>query len=143
MKLISHRGNLTGPNLGLENKTSYILSAIENKFDVEIDVWLRQGAIYLGHDEPQYLISKTFLDEYNSFLWCHAKNSEALSFLLENNYHCFWHQKDDYTITSKGFIWCYPKSEIVYNSICLFPETTKQNIFGCIGICSDYIQSYR
>ena len=24
------------------------------------------------------------------------------------NCHYFWHQEDDYTITSKGIIWAYP-----------------------------------
>jgi len=38
MKLISHRGNLFGPNPTNENNPDYILNAIELGYDVEIDV---------------------------------------------------------------------------------------------------------
>jgi glycerophosphoryl diester phosphodiesterase len=39
MKLIAHRGNTEGPNPLEENKPEYIEEAIENGFDVEIDIW--------------------------------------------------------------------------------------------------------
>ena len=40
MVLISHRGNLEGKNIELENDPTYIDSAIEKGFDVEIDLWV-------------------------------------------------------------------------------------------------------
>ena len=40
MKIISHRGNLYGPNPELENKPEYILAAIKCNFRVEIDLWV-------------------------------------------------------------------------------------------------------
>ena len=56
MKLIAHRGNVTGPNPLRENSLEYIDDAIKLGYDVEIDVrhieWEQQ--LYLGHDECQY-----------------------------------------------------------------------------------------
>ena len=56
MFFISHRGNLEGPIRSEENKIDYINNAINQNFDVEIDVWFKNNNFYLGHDEPQYKI---------------------------------------------------------------------------------------
>ena len=61
-------------------------------------------------------------------LWCHAKNLQALQSMLEYNINCFWHQQDDFTITSKGDIWTYPGMQVCENSIIVCkdkPETFK------------------
>ena len=39
MKIISHRGNLTGPDPKQENKPSQILKVLEKGYEVEVDVW--------------------------------------------------------------------------------------------------------
>ena len=39
MILISHRGNLNGPDPSKENKPSYITNAIRTGFQVEVDFW--------------------------------------------------------------------------------------------------------
>ena len=42
-------------------------------------------------------------------LWCDAKNFEALNHLLTfQKINVFWHQEDNYTVTSQGYIWAYP-----------------------------------
>jgi len=144
---IAHRGNTQGPNPEQENKPQYIIEALKNNFDVEIDVWLcKNNKWYLGHDKPQYAIDYSFLE--NEKLWCHAKNLEALSIMLQNpKIHCFWHQQDDYTITSKKFIWAYPGKKILPNSntICVMPEWNdfQFNQNNIIGICSDYVMNER
>jgi hypothetical protein len=51
MKLISHRGNLIGPNV-LENSPKFLIQAIEKGFDVEVDIRLIDKKWYLGHDNP-------------------------------------------------------------------------------------------
>ena len=56
MKIISHRGNLDGPIFEKENHPDYILNAIDAGFDVEIDLWKIETKLFLGHDEPKYLI---------------------------------------------------------------------------------------
>ena len=55
MKLIAHRGNITGPKPELENSPDYIFEAIKKGFDVEVDVWYgTDGKFMLGHDNPDY-----------------------------------------------------------------------------------------
>ena len=142
MKLISHRGNLNGKIPNEENSPEYILNALDKGFDVEIDVWYKNNNFYLGHDIPKYQIKSEFLE--NKRLWCHAKNLDALFNLSKITSIYFWHQKDDYTLTSNGYIWTYPGKILTGKSICVLPETTKLNkIFNCSGICSDFILKYK
>lgn len=108
MKIISHRGNLSGPNLVDQNKPSYILKAIAEGFDVEVDVWYVDGNFYLGHDAPDHYVNLDFLRQNG--LWCHAKNYSALFELLRIGINCFWHQEDDLTLTSSGYIWTHSKN---------------------------------
>ena len=64
MILISHRGNLNGKTDD-ENKPKYIEQALNQGFDVEIDVWYIDNQFWLGHDKPQYKISEGFLEHPN------------------------------------------------------------------------------
>lgn len=141
MKLISHRGNLNGPNKEHENKPEYILNTIKFGFDCEIDVRYLNNELFLGHDEPDDKIELEFLIDNQDKLWIHCKNIDALDYLL--NFPClniFWHQNDDYTLTSKGFVWCYPKMKTSKKGIILMPEWNNFYIpSACYGICSDYI----
>ena len=140
MILISHRGNISGRNPDLENNPFYIMNAVRSNFDVEVDVWLVDGKFFLGHDSPEHEVEWRFLK--NSYLWCHAKNKEALSAMLTLGIHCFWHQNDDYTLTSKGYVWTYPGKETAKQSIIVCNEFNKDLIGACTGICSDNISSY-
>lgn len=141
MKYISHRGNTNGPNINLENNPKHILNVL-NKFEVEIDVWYKADNFLLGHDNPIYRVEKQFLK--NDGLWCHAKNYRALLEMLDNNIHCFWHQEDKYTLTSKGFIWAYPSDFYENGVIAVLPENNNViNINNCAGICSDYIEDFK
>lgn len=144
MKWISHRGNINGPNPLKENTMDYIYEAIKKGYQVEIDVWRINKKWFLGHDKPEQEINDNFL--FNENLWCHAKNLHALQLLLKKEIVCFWHQNDDYTITSNGFIWAYPGLKLSENTICVMPEIhdkNKQSVFECAGICSDYIEKYK
>ena len=144
MILISHRGNIDGENRAYENSPGYVLKAIQKGFDVEIDVRLVSGLWYLGHDEPEYVINDDFL--LNERLWCHAKNIEALHGLLKLGVKCFWHQKDNFTITSNGYIWTYPGFQLTDKSIFVMPEmmaAVNRKFDKCAGICSDKIGSYK
>ena len=141
MILISHRGNLNGENKALENSIDYIESALNHGFDVEVDVRLVKGIYYLGHDKPQYEVNWTFLTR--SGVWCHAKDIDTLNSLLSIGAHCFWHQEDDVTLTSKGYIWTLPGKKLTSRSICVLPETVNYDTLCCSGICSDFILDYR
>ena len=135
MILISHRGNLNGKT-DRENQPKYIEEAIFHDFDVEVDVWYDGKQFWLGHDKPQYKVSEGFLEHPN--LWCHAKNIDAL-YVMNTNYHihCFWHQEDDVTLTSRGFFWTYPGKQLTEKSICVLPE--KKLDIEVAGVCSDFI----
>jgi hypothetical protein len=136
MKIISHRGNLNGPDNNKENSKEAIIDAMNHGFDVEIDVWNKNNNWYLGHDEPTYKIDQKFLE--NKKLWCHAKNLNALNLMLKNKkIHCFWHQNDDYTITSKGYIWTYPKKNVTDRSVIVLISKNNK-LPKSFGICTDF-----
>ena len=140
MKLISHRGNISEINPELENSPEYVTHALERGFDVEVDVWLLGEDWYLGHDTPDYKVTLEFIK--NNKLWCHAKNLNALQSMLKYNIHCFWHQEDDYTITSRGIIWTYPGKPTTQRSVIVAKsESTTLQLFNenIYGICSDYV----
>lgn len=141
MFYISHRGNINGPNKKEENKPEYINAAIQNGFDVEIDVRFKNSQFYLGHDFAEYKVDESFL--LNKKIWCHAKDVDALHNLKKINAHFFWHQQDDVTLTSKGYFWTYPGKLLTKNSICVLPEVGKDKKIDCAGICSDFIKDYK
>ena len=146
---IAHRGNTRGPKPEKENQPEYILQAIQEGFDVEIDVWGKPTEngieLWLGHDNPQYQINLSFLTINEERLWCHAKNFHALTFLIQHGFHTFSHDKDTHVLTSRGVIWAYVGKEIDHNTICVMPERTPPNTYSNIdlhrvkGICTDYI----
>ena len=141
MHFISHRGNLRGKNIALENSIDYVESALKCGFDVEVDVRLVKGVYYLGHDQPQHEVSWTLLTRPE--VWCHAKDISTLNSLLSVGAHCFWHQEDDVTLTSKGYIWTFPGKKLTSRSICILPEIADYDKIECNGICSDFILDYR
>ncbi len=141
-RLISHRGNINGPNPKMENNPEYIISALNLGFDVEIDMWWVDGRIYLGHDEPQYEVNDKWLENRIDKLWVHCKNFDLLPWIQNTSLHYFWHENDQYTLTSKNIIWAYPGSKLTHNSICVLPERNnidKYILDVCLGVCSDYI----
>lgn len=148
MKLIAHRANVNGPNPLTENHPDSVDSAISMGFGVEIDLRMINSKFYLGHDEPQYEIPLQWLFDRVDDLWIHCKNLKCLKHLnssyLDLNY--FWHQTDDFTLTSKNYIWTYPGKEITTDSIAVMPETSISldnfsalSKWNCFGICSDYV----
>lgn len=148
MILISHRGNLLGKDVSKENSPLAISSAVMMGFDVEVDLRFYDGKVYLGHDEPQYLLEESFLNEFRDMLWVHCKDRNALEYALEQDLNCFFHSKDDYTLTSKRFIWAYPGSlEAGINTIAVLPELyfnindLKNRSFS--GYCSDFISGIK
>jgi hypothetical protein len=143
MKLIAHRGLIYGPNSQLENNPTQIESVLQKGFDAEVDVWYEHGQWFLGHDRPMYEIDFTFLQKPG--LWIHAKNLDALYALGSTVLNYFWHQKDDFTLTSEGFIWTYPGLPLTAHSICVMPEVGDNEFNNlpqyCYGICSDYVSN--
>lgn len=140
MILISHRGNICGQNKLLENSQEYIKEALNLGFDVEIDVWLCGKNWFLGHDFPQHPTDLRFL--CNNKFWIHCKNGESFSEAVKDKlfFNYFWHQNDDYALTSNGYLWTYPQKRLFNNSICVLPSN--KIIDKCSGICADNISDF-
>lgn len=146
--IISHRGNLAGPNSGKENHPDTITTAIKEGFEVEIDLWYLNNKLYLGHDSPQYEINSSFLK--NSVLWIHCKHIPALFFMNQFSLYrsdpiYFIHNTDEATLTSQQDIWTYPFKQLTPNSIAVLPEQTsvKYDLSIARGICTDYPIAFR
>ena len=102
MKIISHRGNLFGPDPKIENSNDAILKCLSLGLDIEVDLWFKNQRFYLGHDEPKYELDHNFF--LSEKIWFHLKNLEALEEIQKINVsNFFWHQNDKCTITSSGF----------------------------------------
>ena len=114
MRFISHRGNLEGAQKDLENLPDQIDKAISQGFDVEIDLWLHNGSLYLGHDGPEHKTSDRFLIDRSPNLWIHAKSIDTVSFLFRSDLNWFWHETDKFALTSKEIPWSFP--EIFFES---------------------------
>lgn len=147
--IISHRGLLDGPNSILENRPSSIHDAIDKGFEVEIDLWMLEGRLWLGHNHPQYLFKEEQYDKTK--IWCHAKNHEAFQYLILQDYHCFWHNHDSYAITSKKYIWTHKKGKALsprnkLPTIYALPENdhiVKENLSDYYGVCTDFPFKYK
>jgi hypothetical protein len=76
---------------------------------------------------------------------------QALEYFKDNlnSLNYFWHQSDDYTITSNGYFWTYPGKSIGSKSIIVLPEiidgieVVKMLAERPYGVCTDYPKQYR
>jgi hypothetical protein len=136
MIIISHRGNITGPS-ELENSPDHVLKAFDRGYAAEVDVWMVDDKLYLGHDKPEHEIEGKFLLKHRYQLWCHAKNLEALVWLRSHDLHFFWHDRDDYTLTSQGYVWAYPKRPIPLQKAIVVVKGSQVDL-GLCGVCTDY-----
>ena len=145
MKLIAHRGLTQGPDVNLENLPGQILSSLQAGYDCEIDVSYIDGKWMLGHDTPDFEVPFEFLQQPG--LWIHAKNLKALYQLSKTNLVYFWHQEDEFTLTSNGYIWTYPGRILTDKSIMLLPEWNNPRLenldLNCYAICSDYVDKLK
>lgn len=170
MIIISHRGLIDDTDPKWENHPDQIIQTIEDGFFVEADVRFINGEWWLGHDRPQYKISDTFLIRNAYRLIIHAKDIPTLHELFwldvridcmqlvrsvvqlkrpwvnltlnreKGHLHYFFHDQDDCTLTSHGYIWQYPKNiKLTSHSIACMPERVEnwEGLNECWGICTD------
>ena len=142
MKIISHRGNIRGPVPDKENRPSYIDCAIGNGYDVEIDVRSINGELWLGHDEPQYKVTHTWIRERKNSLWIHCKNLEAAK--QSWIYQAFCHTGDPFVFTSTGHIWLHDLGSVIDEKT-IIPLLSKDDVKqfshlyqNSFGVCTDY-----
>ena len=145
MKLISHRGNIRGPVPDKENRPSYIDCAIGNGYDVEIDVNYVNGELWLGHDEPQYKVTHTWIQERSQYLWLHCKDFESAKECWK--YQAFCHSGDPFVYTSTAQIWLHGENDNLYtlDDMTIIPVISKQESISFntangvpFGVCTDY-----
>ncbi len=137
MKIISHRGNIRGPIPEKENRPTYIDCAIGNGYDVEIDVRLIDGQLWLGHDGPQYKVEHSWLQPRKEYLWIHCKDLAAAKECW--GYQSFCHTSDPYTYTTTGKVWLHDLSMKVNDAI--IPLIDDPIIYLAqkpYAICTDY-----
>ena len=145
LKIISHRGNIKGPQPDKENRPSYIDCAIGNGYQVEIDVNLRDGELWLGHDEPQYKVTHTWIQERSQYLWLHCKDFESAKECWK--YQAFCHSGDPFVYTSTAQIWLHGENDNLYtlDDMTIIPVISKQESTSFntsngvpFGVCTDY-----
>ena len=160
MIFIAHRGRRKDAWSEEENSPYVIDACIDDNIEVEVDLWYKHGQYWLGHDAPQYHVEeKDWLRIRSDYLWIHCKNADALRMMASfgDRYKYFWHDKDDYTITSRGYIWAYPgKRELVHRTIHVLPErnllprqivsfykTLEAHDKLPFAICTDYVYEFK
>jgi hypothetical protein len=63
----------------------------------------------------------------------------------QNPFNYFWHQNDDFTLTSTNLIWTFPGQQIGQQSILVLPERylsldsiDKETLKNVYGVCTDF-----
>lgn len=138
---IAHRGNINGRIEGRENAPDYLLEAILQGYEVEVDLWIEDEKAYFGHDKPEYSVSQTDFIRIADKAWFHCKNVEAMAFCapLAQYLRYFWHQEDDYALVSNGMIWTHDGRKTVASSILVDLDLKSTFGYGNIyGVCTDY-----
>jgi hypothetical protein len=146
MRLIAHRGIIDGDYLDKENTYAAITTSILKGYDAEVDVRWHNNQLYFGHDVPQEKVDPEFIFLFENCLWLHCKDFESLEYLFSINYknsiNFFFHDTDDYTITSKGHFWTYPKKKICQNSaiVCKEKKDLSQALLSdAYAVCSPIV----
>jgi hypothetical protein len=146
MLIISHRGNLKGPQPQHENRIDYLENALNEGFNVEFDIWMKGKDLYLGHDYPTYYLKvKDYRILFLKKVWVHAKNLQALNFLIKRKINCFYHKDDKSTLTSNKFMWMFPVVGNFPRAIFVLPELKKNlnlSKSNFKGVCTDYCFYY-
>ena len=145
MILISHRGNISGPNPECENEPNYLIEALDKGFGIESDVWfLDNNRWYFGHDHPQYpVVMHKFIEKAGTRALFHCKNPAAINEFKRTFpfVDFFWHENDRFALTSHNQIIIHPKAPLIPGGICMMPECREDSIGldQCVGACSDYV----
>ena len=143
MKLIAHRGNINGRDPSTENTPHQIESCIEKGYDVEVDIRYdpETKKLYLGHDGEDNEVNWWWLAGKSAVLWIHCKDFATLTEFVNNTsgYNYFWHQGDDYTLTSKNYVWSSDGKSYDRSTVVMVEDEIQVKEYDCYAICSDYV----
>lgn len=139
MLRIAHRGNFQGVNHEQENSPEYIQLALDRGFDVETDLRIVENTrLFLGHDRADHEVDPDWILHRQHHLWIHCKDLQALSWCLNRRIaHAFFHDRDDYTLTTCGKIWTYPGKPITDQCILVMFPGDPYPTEPIYGICAD------
>lgn len=141
VKVLAHRGNLSGPHPDKENHPGYLDKAISKGFDVEVDIRYVDGKWWLGHDVAQYDVTETWLRSRADRLWLHCKDEASAQELAKmgDTFHFFRHEDEPYALTSKGYTWTARANQRGLHTIMVDLEGkgTYSND-TVMGVCTDY-----
>lgn len=147
--LLSHRGNLDGPDPASENAPAHIDRAINAGFKVEVDLRVveRRGGkrLMFGHDGPQYEIDEEWIRVRRDDLLIHLKDFDALKYVARWHlpWHVICHSADPYTITSRGWPWLHdlalqPSPDTIVPLITLEQLRSYPHLRAVGGVCTDF-----
>ena len=147
MIIISHRGNLAGPDKSRENKLFAIRECLDLGYDVEMDVWLRDEKYYLGHDGPDgEEVPFTLLAHKG--VWVHAKTPETFAKLssfgargIWNMINAFYHTTEGVVLTTRGYLWCHSNTPIPGKSSVIVHPVRPEHL-EAYAICTDTPQAF-
>jgi hypothetical protein len=138
---ILHRGLREGPDLTRENVEALLWQRLEEGWDVEVDVWRVDGIWWIGHDRPSNRLQNSTL-LLHPRAWIHCKNLEAVGAMPPSSNY-FVHDNDPATLTSQGFLWCYPGQKANFHKcVVVLPERIgwRLSTFETVNaVCSDYL----
>lgn len=142
---ICHRGNIRGAQKELENNFGVLLQRSIQGYRTEVDVWFHEHHLWLGHDKPEYKITLEWLASDKRRL-IHAKDGATFEHLLLESgkralgLHVFYHTEEDYVLTNKGLVICFPGKPLLEGSLCMMPERanySQEQLQKIFSICSD------
>jgi hypothetical protein len=140
--IISHLGNIDGPNPQQENKLSYVEAALKAGWHVCVDVVFHYGTFILPYDGGFNSVSPGFLSKQR--VWCRAHDPDTLDALCNINAHSFL-ATQGLALTSSQFVWTLPGHVLTPRSIAVHPEAADRDWlpqFEPAGLCSDVPARY-
>ena len=105
-KIVCHRATLD-KNLFEENNLESLEQCIRSGFAVEIDVHVKDDAVFLGHDSAEQKIELCSIDKQNVFI--HIKNGGLLNCKSADT---FYLNEDSVAYTGKGRRWLNVGSKV-------------------------------
>lgn len=112
MRLIAHRGNFDGQDDNRENTFIYLEEALAEGYDVEFDVRIRDGQLYLGHNRADCGKVPNIEWLRDSRKWVHCK--DMASFVALSKYpdiQCFMHNDEPIAqIENSNKIWTHSRT---------------------------------
>jgi hypothetical protein len=147
MKLISNAGNLFGLTDNA-NKPEHIEAAINQGFDVKVDLWLKDKKLYLGDFEPEYKLEIDFLEKHHHKLWLHCHDLDIIEKFhdldpMGTNLNYFYLTCENLVRTSKWYniMW---NAKPIKGCVFMNPERYSEYEFSqCFGLISNSIAIYR